>query len=358
MDTHELGRDCSADDGSPPSCDYTSTFSQRRQAVGRAVSKAHKLDTAKHLLDQLSSSPFQTPAFVERTHHPRIQNKTMRLIAIGSSFAAGPGIPPQVNKDAGRSSNNYANYFARRLKLDACNPSEFLDLSVSAATLLNVISELQTAGKTTFPPQLDSLPPLAPGDDGSDVIITITAGGNDLFYIGSMFAYTLKHTLWGKVVSYFLMRKQEKEVFDHPTIATPQQVSERFTVLLDRIEEKYPKVTVYLVEYFAIMGPDTKPGKDVVWDQEQVQKYMQTAWLLQELYAKAANGRRHVHVVPLAEESKLKHAVGSNDPWVSDGSMFNFFSHAAYHPNQKGMQAAADILFDFHTKLHSTKELS
>ncbi|CDW97099.1 hypothetical protein [Sporisorium scitamineum] len=91
-----------------------------------------------------------------------------------------------------------------------------------------------------------------------DLVITITGGGNDLFYIGSMFGYTLKHTLWGKLVTRFLMSKEENECCEHPTIATPEEVSERFSVLLDKITEKDPKATVYLAEYFAMMGPDTK----------------------------------------------------------------------------------------------------
>lgn len=281
----------------------------------------------------------------------------MRLIALGSSFAAGPGIEPQVDLDAGRSSNNYPNYFARRLNLDPTDSTQFLDLTVSGATLLNLISEPQQAGNTTFPPQLDSLPPLEPGDDGSDLIITVTGGGNDMFYIGSMFAYTLKHTLWGRFVSYFLMSKEERKAFEHPTMATAEQVSERFTILLDRIEEKYPQATVYLVEYFAMMGPDTKAGKDVVWDQEQIQKYIDTADLLQELYSKAAHSRKNVLVVPLAEETKQKHALGSKDPWVSDGSIWKFYTHGAYHPNLKGMLGASDILFDFHSKRCSDKRL-
>ena len=149
----------------------------------------------------------------------------MRLISLGSSFAAGPGIPPQSNIDAGRSSNNYPNLFARKLNLDPKDPVQFLDLTVSSATLLNLISDPQAAGSTTFPPQVDLLPDLAPGDDGSDVYITITGGGNDLFYIGSMFAYTLKHTLWGRFVRWAMMTTKEKESLDRPTIATPEQVS-------------------------------------------------------------------------------------------------------------------------------------
>ncbi|SPO27299.1 uncharacterized protein UTRI_10416 [Ustilago trichophora] len=281
----------------------------------------------------------------------------MRLISLGSSFAAGPGIAPQIDSDAGRSSNNYPNYFARKLGLDPTDPSQFLDLTVSSATLLNLISEPQDTGKKVYPPQVDLLPPLPAGDDGSDVIVTITGGGNDMFYIGSMFAYTLKHTLWGKILSYLVQTPEEKERLDHPTIATPDEISWRFTTLLDKIQEKYPKATIYLVEYFAMMGPNTIGGRHVAWDQQQVQRYMETADLLQRLYEKASQGRSRVHVVPLAEESKQRHALGSMQPWVSDGSLWNFYKGGAFHPNETGMKAASEILFDFHTKLNPIKAL-
>lgn len=271
----------------------------------------------------------------------------VRLISLGSSFAAGPGIAPQIDVDAGRSSNNYPNYFARKLGLNPHDPDEFLDLTVSGATMLNLISEPQNTGKKVFPPQLDLLPSLKEGEDSSDVIITITGGGNDMFYIGSMFGLTLKNTLWGKLVMRFLMGKEEKEQLEHPTIASPEEISDRFKTLLDRLEEKYPHATVYLVEYFAMCSTDTRGGQDVAWDQTQVAKYIQQADLLQSLYAKAAQGRHNVHIIPLAQAS-APHALGSPNPWVSNGSILNFFHRCAFHPNLLGMQNAANLLFDLH----------
>lgn len=276
----------------------------------------------------------------------------VRVISLGSSFAAGPGIEPQANIDAGRSCNNYPTLFARTLGLDPTDPDQFLDLTVSGATLLNVLSEPQTAGSTTFPPQLDSLPSVP---DDNELIITITGGGNDLGYIGSMFAWTLKHTLWGRLVTWLLMSKEERASLENPTIASPEEVSRRFSTLLHQLHTKYPRATIYLVEYFAMMGPDTVAGKHVGWDQAQIQRYMDTADLLQELYAKAAEGSDNVHVVPLADKSK-QHALGAQQPWVSDGSFWNFRSHGAYHPNATGMQAASEILFQFHTHHHAQKE--
>ncbi|KAI3479369.1 hypothetical protein L1887_58574 [Cichorium endivia] len=132
----------------------------------------------------------------------------MRLIALGSSFAAGPGIAPQVDAAAGRSGNNYPHLLARRLGLDSSHSTQLLDLTVSGATMLNLISDDQDTGDKVFPPQISLLPP---ADDDDQTIITVTGGGNDMFYIGSMFARTLSMTLWGRIYSYLFMTQDQKQ---------------------------------------------------------------------------------------------------------------------------------------------------
>lgn len=273
----------------------------------------------------------------------------MRLIALGSSFAAGPGIAPQVDAAAGRSGNNYPHLLARRLGLDSSDSTQLLDLTVSGATMLNLISDDQDTGDKVFPPQISLLPP---ADDDDQTIITVTGGGNDMFYIGSMFARTLSTTLWGRIYSYLFMTQDQKQGLENPTIASPDQVVERFNILLDDLHERFPRATVYLVEYFAMMGPETVGGKHVAWSQVQVETYKQTANQLKRIYAQAAEGRENVHIVPLAQAS-YEHAIGSKHPWVSDGSILNFYRGGAFHPNLAGMKAAADLIYDTHQKLHT-----
>lgn len=53
----------------------------------------------------------------------------LKYVALGSSVAAGPGIPPITNRFAQRSANNYPNFLAKKLG------AELIDLSVSGATL-------------------------------------------------------------------------------------------------------------------------------------------------------------------------------------------------------------------------------
>jgi hypothetical protein len=69
-----------------------------------------------------------------------MDQKKLRIASLGSSFAAGPEIPPQIEPLAAmRSGQNYPHLLAQRLN------AELTDLSVSGATLLNITVEPQSA---------------------------------------------------------------------------------------------------------------------------------------------------------------------------------------------------------------------
>ena len=94
---------------------------------------------------------------------------TKRYVALGSSMAAGPGIPPRA-KDAplraGRSAANYPHLVAQRLGLD------LVDVTYSGATTAHVLTDRQHDA----PPQASVL-------DGSEALVTVTIGGNDVGYV-------------------------------------------------------------------------------------------------------------------------------------------------------------------------------
>jgi lysophospholipase L1-like esterase len=92
-----------------------------------------------------------------------------RYVAMGSSFAAGPGLPSRVPRSprrAGRSTGNYAHLVARALGLD------LHDVTFSGATTSDILRP-SAAGQ---PAQLDAVTP-------ATQLVTITAGGNDVGYL-------------------------------------------------------------------------------------------------------------------------------------------------------------------------------
>ena len=96
-----------------------------------------------------------------------------RYVALGSSMAAGPGIRPPVlgARFAGRSARNYPHLVAEKLGLD------LVDVTYSGATTANVLTESQHGA----PPQVDAL-------DGSEALVTVTIGGNDVGYVPMLMA--------------------------------------------------------------------------------------------------------------------------------------------------------------------------
>jgi lysophospholipase L1-like esterase len=96
--------------------------------------------------------------------------KYRTMVALGSSFAAGPGITPLASRAAGRSTRNYAHLVSRVLG------AQLIDATVSGATTTTILNQAHWAGGRRFPPQILSVPEHAD-------LITITAGGNEFGYL-------------------------------------------------------------------------------------------------------------------------------------------------------------------------------
>ncbi|KAJ5163017.1 Esterase SGNH hydrolase-type subgroup [Penicillium coprophilum] len=236
-------------------------------------------------------------------------SKKLKIASLGSSFAAGPEIPPQIEpKAAMRSGQNYPHLLAQQLNAD------LTDLSVSGATLLNITVDPQSATHMTFPPQISNLPKDAD-------IITVTAGGNDINYIGGMIADA-----------------SHADVQSSAPLS-PRELAERLGGVLDQIHKRAPGARVFLVEYLAVLGPGTQAGRDIPLTQERIQHYRGVASDLQHAYSVAVKGRTDwCETVPIHQLSQ-GHALGSKEPWVG-----SFTSGPRFHPNLNGMKAVADIL--------------
>lgn len=271
------------------------------------------------------------------------KDKKLRIASLGSSFAAGPGIPPQIEPlSAARSGQNYPHLLAKELDAD------LTDLSVSGATLLNITVDPQTApfGNDIFPPQIQSVP------EDAD-IITVTAGGNDIGYIGNMMQDAASATMLGSIaVTVIRGVKSIASMFSQSTVQTtttlsPEELAERLGDTLDKIHARAPKARIYMVEYVAVLGPSTKPRIDIPFDQERIDHHSQVASTLQNAFAVATATRSDwCERVPIHELS-LKHALGSDEPWVGGFDLTSVMQKGpVLHPNLDGMKAVAGILLE------------
>ncbi|KAJ5500376.1 hypothetical protein LT330_002165 [Penicillium expansum] len=248
--------------------------------------------------------------------------KKLKIASLGSSFAAGPDIPPQIEPHAAlRSGQNYPHLLAQHLDAD------LTDLSVSGATLLNITVDPQSTNNMTFPPQISDLP-----EDAN--IITVTAGGNDINYIGGMIADACEAELQSSVS------------------LSPSELAERLGGVLDQIHKKAPGARIFLVEYLAVLGPDTQTSRNIPLSKEKIQHYRGVASVLQHAYTVAVEGRAGwCETVPIHQLSQ-EHALGSKEPWVG-----GFVLGPLLHPNLDGMKAVAGILVETIRKSTLSKAL-
>lgn len=248
----------------------------------------------------------------------------LRITALGSSFAAGPRIEPTENEAAGRSSRNYAHQLAEKLKAD------LTDLTVSGATLSNVLNKSQTILGQTFAPQLQGMPP-------ETDIVTLTCGGNDMDYIGSILTD-----------SHMTLEQPDKgwtpSQATAPLLEVPELI-DRFLAVLYKIQSIAPKAQVYLVGYLSLIGDGTRSGTDIPLTADQISHYKRVAQLLRQAYIDAAKACPWAELVDVAEMSS-GHALGSKEPWVlgCDRDMIRY-GHLTYHPNLAGHTAVADMIY-------------
>ncbi|KAI1394206.1 SGNH hydrolase [Hypoxylon trugodes] len=255
----------------------------------------------------------------------------LRIANVGSSFAAGPSIPPCVDEAAGRSGANFACLVTKRI------PGAVLtDLTVSGATLPNLTTEPQDRDGTIFPPQIEGLP------EDSDVVLVL-GGGNDIGYIGGLFEDTLGASWIGSIVM------QVRGTGGAPVAPDNQLdvegLAARYAEVLDALHVKAPRAQFLVVEYLTMLGQHTQARRHVPFSAERVEHHKAVAARLLEATAKAVEGREEwCHVVSVAEPSDA-HAIGAPEPWVSAFTWKLFRSGGAYHPRAEGMKAVADIVY-------------
>jgi lysophospholipase L1-like esterase len=248
----------------------------------------------------------------------------MHIAAIGSSFAAGPGIPPLLDRSAMRSRYNYAHILADNLG------ARLTDLTVSGATLDTILSQTQKTLWKSFAPQLSGLP--------SDAnIVTITAGGNDLGYIGGVISNIVEKSTVGRLL-YPMLSK-----FTHPAELTADEVAQRFVAVIDEVQRIAPAARILLVEYITIFGPHVQAGVDVQLTTAEIQHHREKALTLARGYRLASEARPRCELVPIADHSR-DHGLGSQEPWVYSFSWGMLSQGCVFHPNLQGMQAVAKEL--------------
>jgi len=246
-----------------------------------------------------------------------------RYVALGSSFAAGPGIPDRVPgspRGAGRSTGNYAHLVARRLGLD------LVDVTYSGATTEEFVASVKR-------------PAQAAAVTGSTRLVTVTGGGNDVGFAPRI----LFSSLPGPVRSLPPIRRQ-LESFADPARTEERfgQLRENLRQLATQVRDRAPHSQLVFVEYLTVLPPDGDtptgrlPAEVADWGRAMARRMSQVT---AEVAAEA--GARFVP----AGAASADHHAWSADPWTNQFQL-RFRDGAAYHPKSAGMAAAARLVVD------------
>lgn len=245
-----------------------------------------------------------------------------RYVAMGSSFAAGPGLPSRVPgspRRAGRSTGNYAHLVARALGLD------LHDVTYSGATTSDILRP-SAAGQ---PAQLDAVTP----ETG---LVTITAGGNDVGYLPRL---TLASLPWPLRVLPPVTARVKDLGDTRATDERFEQLVRNLAAIAGRLRDRAPACRVLVVSYLSILPADgpvpAPPPADITaWGRAIAVRLAATT---QE--AAATAGWTYI----AASAASADHHAWSAAPWTRRFHL-TLRGGAPYHPNAAGMAAVAELV--------------
>jgi GDSL-like Lipase/Acylhydrolase family len=245
-----------------------------------------------------------------------------RYVAMGSSFAAGPGLKPRAKGApllSGRSQRNYAHLVATRLGL------QLRDQTYSGATIAEI------AGRADVPRHPDQ----ADAADEDTRLVTVTGGGNDVGYLPVI--TTASMPSWLPVRS----RRATVPAFTAPGAADRafERLKADLEALCTTIRSRSGALLV-LTDYLTVIPADPAAGTAPLPPATADWGRRTTARLTATISEVAA--AQDCVFVPLGQASRDHHAW-SADPWIR-GFHLGLRGGAPYHPTITGMAAAADLV--------------
>jgi lysophospholipase L1-like esterase len=253
-----------------------------------------------------------------------------RYVALGSSMAAGPGIQPRAAgapRWSGRSARNYAHLVAGRLNLEP--GVDFVDVTFSGATTAHVLTDHQHGR----PPQITAL-------DGTEGLVTVTIGGNDVGYVPLLMAASLPRAarclpLLGGRISELL----DRDTRDRALAA----VFDSLCAVGHALQRRAPDARIFFVDYLTILPSADAPAPPLSEGDADLGRHV--AATLERLTADAA-AATGCEVVRAAAASRQHHAW-SAEPWTTTPTRYGLpllGRPAPLHPNGPGMRAVADLV--------------
>lgn len=245
-----------------------------------------------------------------------------RYVALGSSYAAGAGIPPLASDRPARCGASQASYprlLAARLNL------ALTDASCGGATtahLLGAWDELSA--------QVDAV-------TAQTRLVTITAGGNDLNYMGLMFAGSCR----AGVADPRRPEGAPCPVVPEPSAQDYARVESQLAAVVREVRRRAPRARVVLVQYVALAqeGPCAAAPLS---EADRLAARRVAAGLAQATARAAAETGADLLPVDAASQ---QHTPCTAQPWsrgMAPG--YDGGEGAPWHPTAAGHAAIAEML--------------
>lgn len=240
-----------------------------------------------------------------------------KYVALGSSFAAGPGVENQLG-NCGRSDNNYANLTANALGL------ELTDVSCNGATTDNILDTPQRGA----PPQIEAV-------TADTALVTVTIGGNDINYTSSTFA-----------CAGTAAEEQCTANLDQATInEAVRQLPAKLTATIDAIKDRAPEATIVVVTYPRVFPPDAVSCSELELSPDDTDYLADLGRMLEETFVSVVASEQ----VLIADSYVLAEGHGpcaspASVRWVNGGPIA--VDGIRYHPTGAGHIAMSRLVLD------------
>lgn len=261
----------------------------------------------------------------------------LEYVALGSSFAAGPGVgdpDPNAPPASGRSRTNYAQLTAGALGL------KLRDVTFSGATTATILRDRQDGE----PPQVEAV-------RASTRLVTITIGGNDVGYVTAIGAAGVSRLLRRMpVIGRPLRSALDRDERDHLL----SLIESRLRDVALAVRHRAPDALIIFVDYLTLLPPEGMAAPPLSAEDAALGRHI--AGSLEQATAAAARDTG-ARVISAAASSRQHHAW-STEPWTTGpagrGPLARLGSHRntdPLHPNQAGMTSISRLLVA-HLQLH------
>lgn len=249
----------------------------------------------------------------------------VKYVALGSSFASGPGESPNQGQLCLRGDNNYPHRVAAARELD------LVDVTCSGSTTANILDVPQRPAAQR--PQIDAVTP-------DTDLVTITTGGNDIDYIGRAMAMSCGNAV-PEIARQVAARAcgAGRAPAPEPGPEAYAAVERAMVATVNAVRARAPRAVIAVVDYPPLVSVDAPPCARLPLTPVQVTETARIADGLAAATARAAHATGAVLVAP--SKSGAAHSVCSSSPWVR-----GFELPIPYHPNAAGKAGVARLVLD------------